>query len=113
MIDGQACSESEPCVQLNLAPSADSREDSADVVREITGCVFEYGISIPSQGEGTLRVAWDCEIRAVEQIVSLRSECNLRAFRQFEALFECQIKLREAWAAQCIASCSTKLAKRR
>jgi len=54
--------ESEPCVQLNLTPSADRREYSADVIGEIALCILEDGISVPSQGKRTLRVAGDGEI---------------------------------------------------
>ena len=72
-------SESKTCVQLNLTPRTDGSENSADIAGEITGYVFEHGVSIPSQGERALRVAWNCKIRPIEQIVSFGSKRNLRA----------------------------------
>jgi type IV secretion system protein VirB10 len=39
---------SQPRIQLNLTPSADSREYSADVAGDIPGNAFEDGVSIPS-----------------------------------------------------------------
>src|SRR5215469_1756424 len=105
--------ESETCVQLNLAPSTDSREYSSDIVREITRSVFEDGVSIASQGKRTLRVAWHCKIRMIEQIVGSHSKCNLLALRELETLLQRQIKLCERGPAQDIASSSTKLTRRR
>ena len=71
-------SESKTSVQLNLTGRTDSTENPADVAREITLCVFEHSVSIPSQGERALRVAWDRKIRAIKQIVGLRSKRYLR-----------------------------------
>jgi hypothetical protein len=88
-------SESAPCVDLNLTPSAHRGKYSANTVGEITRCIFEDGVSVPAQGKRTLRVARDCKIRMIEQIVGFRSKCNLRAFLQFECLLQGQIKLRE------------------
>src|SRR5215831_16034279 len=104
-------SESEPCVELNLTPSAHRGKYSADVVGEITRCIFEDGVSVPSQGKRTLRVARDCKIRMIEQIVSFGSKCNLRAFRQFEGLLQGHIKLRERGSSQDVTSSSSKLAR--
>jgi len=70
-------SESETRVQLNLTPSADSRENSTDIAGEITRNILEDGVSIASKCERALRVAWDCKIWAIKQIVSFRSKRNL------------------------------------
>ena len=105
--------ESEPCGQLNLTPSADGGEYSAYVVGEIARCIFEDGVSVPSQRKRTLRVTRDREIRMIEQIVGFRSKRNLRAFLQLEALLQRQIELRERGAAQDIAPGIAKLAGRR
>ena len=59
-------SESETSVQLNLTRSANSGEYSADVAGEVTRYVFEHGVSVPSQAERTLRVAWHCKIWAIQ-----------------------------------------------
>lgn len=99
--------ESEACVKLNLTTSAYGGEYSADVFGEITSCIFENGVSVPSQGERTLRVTRDCKIRMIEQIVGFCSKCNLLSFRQFEALLQRQITLCETrgragcYAQQC------------
>ena len=74
-------SKGKTCVQLNLTRSANSGKYSADVAGEITRCVFEHGVSISSKGKGTLCVAWDCKIGAIEQIVSFRSKGKLRGLR--------------------------------
>jgi hypothetical protein len=58
--------ETETSIELNLTPGAHRGEYSADVVREIAHWIFENGVSIPSQSERTLRVAWDCKIRMIE-----------------------------------------------
>ena len=42
--------EAEACVQLNLTPSADSREYSTDVAGETPRNVFEDGVSISAKG---------------------------------------------------------------
>src|SRR5215468_8403868 len=88
-------SESKTCVQLNLTPRTDGSENSADVAGEITGYVFEHRVSIPSQRKRALRVARDCQIRPIEQIVSFRAKRKLRALRQMEVLLYRDIKLRE------------------
>src|SRR5215469_16401895 len=95
--------EREVCVKLNLAPSSYGGEYSADVFGKITCCIFENSVSIPSQGERTLRVTRDRKIRMIEQIVGLRSESNLRAFRQLEALLKRQMTLCETRPAQNIS----------
>ncbi len=71
--------EREARVQLNLTPSSYGGEYSADVFCEITCCILEDRVSIPSQGERTLRVTRDCKIRMIEQIVSLRAKGDVRA----------------------------------
>jgi len=91
--------EREARVELNLTPSAYGREYSADVFGEITCCILENGVSVPSEGERALRVARHRKIRMIEQIVGFRPDCNLRAFRQLEALLNRQIKLREPGSA--------------
>jgi len=53
------------CLQFNLTPSADSTEYSADVAGQIPRSIFEDSVSVPSQAERTLRVAWDCKIRVI------------------------------------------------
>lgn len=64
-----ADSESEPCVELNLTPSAHCGKYSVDVIGEIPPWTREHGISISSQRKGTLRIAGYCKIRMIEQIV--------------------------------------------
>src|SRR5215469_12347916 len=105
--------EGKTSVQLNLPAGTDSRENPSDVAGEVTRWVFEHGVSIPSQGKRALRVAWNCKIRSVEQIVGFRAKRNPRAFRQMELFLYREIKLRKCWAAQNIASGSAKLARRR
>jgi len=92
-----------------LARGADSREYSSDVVREISRRTREHGVTIPSEGERTLRVTRDCKIRVVEQIVGIHAKSNLRAFRQSEGLLERQIKFRERRATEAIAGSSAEL----
>ena len=105
-------SESEPCVQLYLAPSTDRSKYLADIVGETTRCIREHGISVPSQRERTLRVTRNCKIWMIEQIVGLHSESNLRAFRQLKALLKRQIKLRELGSSQDVSSSIAELAGR-
>ena len=104
---------SESCGQLNLARCADRTKYSAYVVGEIARWIFEDGISVASQGERTLRVTRDGEIRMIEQIVGFRSKRNLRAFPQLEALLQRHIELRERGAAQDITPGIAKPAGRR
>ena len=92
---GVSTLEGEACVELNLAPSTDSGEYSADVVGKTTLYISEHGVSVSSQRERTLRVTRNCKIRMIEQIVGLRAESNLRAFRQLKSFLQRQIKLRE------------------
>src|SRR5262245_30268054 len=92
--------ESEPCGQLNLASGADGGEYSADVAGENARSIFEDGVTVPAQGERTLRVARDCEIRMIEQIVGLCSKRNFNGFLQLEALLQRQIKLPERGTTQ-------------
>jgi hypothetical protein len=98
--------------QLNLTPRANGAECSAYVVGEIAGSILEDGISVASQCKWTLRVARDCEIRMIEQVVAFRPQRNLRAFRHLEGPLQRQIKLRERGAAEDIASSVAKLAGR-
>jgi hypothetical protein len=58
--------ESKACVKLNLTPSAYGGEYSAGIFGEITRWILKNGISVPAQGERTLRVAGDCKIGVVE-----------------------------------------------
>lgn len=102
--------EREPCVELNLTPSAYGREYSADVFGEVTCGILENGVSVSSQGERTLRITRDAKIRMIDQIVGFRSNCDLLAFRQLKALLQCHIKLREPRSAQDISPSITKLA---
>ena len=104
--------EREACVELNLAPSADRGEYSADVVGETTRRIRENGVSVPPQGERTLRVTRDCKIRMIEQVIGLRSEGNLPAFRQVEALLKRKIKLREPGSPQDVSSSIAELTGR-
>src|SRR5262245_34179715 len=92
--------ESEPSGQLNLTPRADRTEYSAYVVGESPGCIFEDGVSVPSQRKRTLRVTRDREIRMIEQIVGFRSKHDLRALLQWEALLQRHIELGERGATQ-------------
>jgi hypothetical protein len=104
--------ESEPGVHLKLTPSACGVENSADILGELTCCIFEDGVAVPSQSERTLRIAWHGKIRMIEQIVSFNTQCNLLAFTQFEALLQCQIKLCEAGSAKNVPSSSAKSTRR-
>jgi hypothetical protein len=99
-------------VQLDLTSSADSIEYSARAAGEVTSRVFEDGISIASQRERTLRVAWDREIWAIQKIVGFRSKRNLRTLWTLEALLYREINLGKPWAAQYVASSSAKLPRR-
>lgn len=74
--------ESEPCAQLNLTTSTDGSEYPADVVGEITRCILEDSVSVPSQGKRSLRVARDCEIWMIEQGVGFRSKRKFHSFHQ-------------------------------
>src|SRR5215468_4524965 len=105
--------ESETCIQLNLTPCGDRRKYSADVTGQVPRHIFEHGVSIPSQGERTLRVAWDCKIGMVDEVISFHTERKLLAFRQVEVLLHREIELREAGATQDIASSTAELAGRR
>jgi hypothetical protein len=101
--------ESETCVELNLAPSADGSEYSGDVVGKTTRWIREHSVSIPSQRERALRVTRNCKIRMIEEIVGFRSEGKPRTFGQLEALLKRHIKLREPRSAQDISSSIAKL----
>jgi hypothetical protein len=101
--------EREACVELNLAASAGGSEYSADIFGEITCWILENGVSVPSEGERTLRVTRNRKIRVIEQIVGFRSKCNLRAFRQLKTLLQRQIKLCEPGSAQDVTPSSAKL----
>jgi hypothetical protein len=104
--------ESEPSSQLNLTPRADRAEYSANVVGELTRCILENSVSIPSQAKRALSVTWDCEIRMIEQIVRFRAKRDLRAFRQLETLLQREIEFRESGAAQDISPSIAKLTGR-
>ena len=105
--------EREARVQLNLTPSSYGGEYSADVFCEITCCILEDRVSVPSQRKRTLRVARDREIRMIEQIVGFRSKHNRRTFPQLEAFLQRQIELPERGAAQDITPGIAKPAGRR
>jgi len=98
---------------LNLTPRADGAEYATWVVGEITRSVFEDSVSVTSEGDRTLRVTRDCEIRMIEQIVGFRSKHNLRTFLQLKALLQRQIELPEPGAAQDITPGIAKAAGRR
>src|SRR5262249_8344557 len=83
--------ESKTRVQLNLTTSADSREYSPDIVGEITRKILKNGVSVSSQCERTLRVAWNCKIGMIEEIVGFHPQCNFHVFLQLEDLLECEI----------------------
>jgi hypothetical protein len=106
---GVAVLEREPCVKLNLTAAANGAEYSSDVVDEVTRCIFENGVSVPSQRERALRITRHSKIRMIEKIVGFRSERNPRVFAQLEALLQHQIKLSERGAAQAIPSSGTEL----
>ena len=71
--------ESEAYVELNLASNADGGEYSSDVAGETARWIREHGVSVPAKRERTLRVARDCKIRTIEEIVGFRAESDLRA----------------------------------
>ena len=79
--EGVTTSEGEACVELNLAPSADSTKYSSNVVGETTCCIREHGVSVSSQRKRTLRVTRNCIIRMIEEIVGFGPKRNLRVFR--------------------------------
>ena len=72
--------ESETRIELNLTPAADSSKYSSHVVCKIASNILEDGVSIPSQGERTLRVTRDCKIRVIQQIVSFGVAAGLHRF---------------------------------
>jgi|SRR6516162_4470486 len=96
--------------ELNLTTSAYGGEYSADVLGEIACCILENGVSVPSQGERALRVARHSKIRMIEQVVSFRSDGDLRAFRQLKALLQRQVALCERGATQDVTPGIAKLA---
>ena len=104
--------EREACVKLNLTPSADGGEYSADVVGEVTRCILKDGVSVSSHGKRTLRVTRDCKIRMIQQIVGFHPKRNLLAFWQLEAFLQPQIKLRKRGTAQDVTPSSAKLTGR-
>ena len=95
--------ESEPSVKLKLTTTAYCGEYSADVVSQIACWTREHGISISSQRQGALRVAGDCKIWMIEQVVGFRSKRNPHALRQLEGLFQGPIKFRECVTTQTIS----------
>jgi hypothetical protein len=101
--------ESETSGQLKLTPRADCAEYSAYVVGEITRCIAEDGVSVPSEAKRALRISRDSKIRMVEQIVGFRAKRDLRTFRQLEGLLQRQIEFRECGADQDIAPSIAKL----
>ena len=78
--------EREAYLELNLASNADGGEYSSDVAGETARWIREHGVSVPAKRERTLRVARDCKIRMIEEIVGFRAESDLRAFGQFKGL---------------------------
>ena len=72
------------------------REYSAGVIREIARWVLEDSVSVPSEAQRPLRVAWDCKIWVIEEIVGLRSKRDLHAFRHLETLLQREINLSES-----------------
>ena len=72
--------ESEAYVELNLASNVNGGEYSSDVAGETARWIREHGVSVPAKRGRTLRVARDCKIRMIEQIVGFRPESDLRAF---------------------------------
>src|SRR5215471_17384610 len=83
----------ESCSQLNLTAGADGRKYPADVIGELPCCILENGVSVPSEGKRTLRVARDRKIRMIEHIVGFRSDCNFAAFCYLEVFVQCEVKL--------------------
>ena len=104
--------ESEPCVKLKLTTTAYCGEYSADVVSQIACWTREHGISISSQRQGALRVAGDCKIWMIEQVVGFRSKRNCHAFRQLKALLQRPIKFRECGATQAVSPSIAELTER-
>ena len=97
---------------MNLTATAYVGEYSSDVVGKVTRCIFENGVSVPSQRNRTLRVTRYSKIRMIEKIVGFRSECNPHGLGQLEALLQPQVKFRECGAAQTVPSCGTELTGR-
>lgn len=96
-------------VKLNLTTTAYGGEYSSDVVGEVTRCIFENGVSVPSQAERILRVTRYAKIWMIEDIVGFHSERNTHTFAQSEALIERRIKFRERGTAQAIPSSSAEV----
>ena len=90
--------ESKSCVKLNLTSTTYGGKYSSDVIREVTRCIFENCVSVPSQAERTLRVTRHSKIRTIKKIVDFYSKGNPHAFVQLEAFFERQIKFCERGA---------------
>jgi len=84
--ENSGASKSESRDKLNLTTAAYCGEYLPNIVGEVTRSIFENGISVPAQAKRTLRVAGHPEIRMIEKIVGVSSECNPSAFGQSEAL---------------------------
>jgi hypothetical protein len=68
----------EPCVQLNLAGSADSGKYPAGVISKIARRILKNGVAVPAQSQGTLCVRRDAKIRMVQEIERFCSKHDLR-----------------------------------
>ena len=102
-------SESEPRVQLKLAPGSDRGRYLSDVVSEIASWIFEDRVAVPSQGKGALCICRDCKIWVIEQIVGFQSKRDPGAFPQLETLLQGKVELGERGTAQDISPSIAKL----
>jgi hypothetical protein len=94
---------------LNLTAAVYGGEYSTDVIGEVTRCIIENGVSVPSQAERILRVTRHSKIWMIEKIVDFYAERNPHAFGQLEAFSERQIKFRKPGAAEAIPSSGAEL----
>src|SRR4029077_15111707 len=76
-------------------------------------CILKNSVSVSAERKRALRVAWDGEIRMIQEIERFCSQRDFRAFPHLETFLQRQIKLCKARAAQDIASGSAKLTGRR
>ena len=105
--------ESEPRGQLKLTPGSDGGKYSGDVVGEVTSCIFEDRVAVPSQSKGALRITRNTEIRMVEKVIGFHSNRNLPSFSDRKIFVQRCVKLRGRGPPQDISSGIAELTGRR
>ena len=105
--------ECEACVELNLAPCADRREYSADVISEMACHISKHGVSVPSESDRILRITGNGKIRMIQEIEGFCSKHDLCLSGKMKGLTEGQVKLPEARSLQRISSSIAELTRRR